>query len=188
MLREEGYGTVLINSNPATIMTDPGWADRTYLEPLDLEGVAAVLRRERPDALLPTLGGQTALNLAIELAESGVLDELGIELIGASREAIHTAEDRELFAAGDGLASACACRARRSSARSAEAEAALDGGLLPLPVVIRPAFTLGGQGGGFARTVERVFDARRARRRARARSPRCCSRSRSRAGASSSSR
>ena len=85
MLRQEGYRTVLINSNPATIMTDPGWADRTYIEPLDLEGVAAVLRRERPDALLPTLGGQTALNLAIELAEAGVLDELGIELIGASR-------------------------------------------------------------------------------------------------------
>src|SRR5258706_14690260 len=72
VLREEGYRTVLINSNPATIMTDPGWADRTYLEPLDLEGVAAVLRRERPDALLPTLGGQTALNLSIELAEAGV--------------------------------------------------------------------------------------------------------------------
>ena len=103
VLREEGYRTVLINSNPATIMTDPGWADRTYLEPLDVEGVAAVLRRERPDALLPTLGGQTALNLSIELAESGVLDELGIELIGASREAIHTAEDREAFAAGDGV-------------------------------------------------------------------------------------
>ena len=98
VLREEGYRTVLINSNPATIMTDPGWADRTYLEPLDVEGVAAVLRRERPDALLPTLGGQTALNLSIELAESGVLDELGIELIGASREAIHRAEDREAFA------------------------------------------------------------------------------------------
>src|SRR5215218_3116283 len=80
VLREEGYETVLVNSNPATIMTDPGWADRTYLEPLDVEGVAAVLRKERPDALLPTLGGQTALNLSIQLAESGVLDELGIEL------------------------------------------------------------------------------------------------------------
>src|ERR1700710_3328583 len=84
VLREEGYRTVLINSNPATIMTDPGWADRTYLEPLDLEGVAAVLRKERPDALLPTLGGQTALNLSLELADAGVLDELGIELVGAS--------------------------------------------------------------------------------------------------------
>src|SRR5437588_9342736 len=84
VLRDEGYTTVLINSNPATIMTDPGWADRTYLEPLDLDGVRAVLEAERPDALLPTLGGQTALNLASLLSEAGVLDELGIELIGAS--------------------------------------------------------------------------------------------------------
>jgi carbamoyl-phosphate synthase large subunit len=98
VLREEGYRTVLINSNPATIMTDPGWADRTYLEPLDLEGARAVLERERPDALLPTLGGQTALNLASQLSEQGVLDELGIELIGASYEAIQCAEDRERFA------------------------------------------------------------------------------------------
>ena len=95
VLRDEGYRTVLINSNPATIMTDPEWADRTYLEPLDLEGVRAVLERERPDALLPTLGGQTALNLASQLFEEGVLDELGIELIGASYEAIQCAEDRE---------------------------------------------------------------------------------------------
>jgi carbamoyl-phosphate synthase large subunit len=99
VLRAEGYETVLINSNPATIMTDPGWADRTYLEPLDLEGVRAVLERERPDALLPTLGGQTALNLASLLSEAGVLERLGIELIGASYEAIHCAEDREAFAA-----------------------------------------------------------------------------------------
>jgi len=96
-LREDGYRTVVINSNPATIMTDPGFADRTYLEPLDLEGVADVLRRERPDALLPTMGGQTALNLARELAESGILDELGVELIGANLEVINRAEDRQLF-------------------------------------------------------------------------------------------
>ena len=161
VLREEGYRTVLINSNPATIMTDPGWADRTYLEPLDVEGVAAVLRRERPDALLPTLGGQTALNLSIELAESGVLDELGIELIGASREAIHRAEDREAFA--EAMASVGLRVPRSVIVRTmAEAEAALDGGLLP-PVVIRPAFTLGGHGGGFARTVDEYFDGGRAR-------------------------
>src|ERR1700693_4210268 len=97
VLRDAGYRTVVINSNPATIMTDPGFADRTYLEPLDLEGVTDVLRRERPDALLPTMGGQTALNLARELAESGILDKLGIELIGASVDAIARAEDRELF-------------------------------------------------------------------------------------------
>src|SRR5256885_2075752 len=97
VLREDGFRTIVVNSNPATIMTDPGFADRTYLEPLDLEGVADVLTRERPDALLPTMGGQTALNLALELAEAGVLDELGVELIGASLDAIRRAEDRELF-------------------------------------------------------------------------------------------
>src|SRR5947207_14615994 len=97
VLREDGYRTVVVNSNPATIMTDPVFADRTYLEPLDLEGVAGVLRRERPDALLPTMGGGTALNLARELQESGILADLGIELIGASIDAIQRAEDRELF-------------------------------------------------------------------------------------------
>ena len=97
VLRDDGYRTIVVNSNPATIMTDPGFADRTYLEPLDLEGVADVLRRERPDALLPTMGGQTALNLARELHEAGVLDELGVELIGANVDAIARAEDRELF-------------------------------------------------------------------------------------------
>ena len=97
VLREEGYRTIVVNSNPATIMTDPGFADRTYIEPLDLESVASVLERERPDALLPTLGGQTALNLAVALAEAGVLDELGVELIGAPVEVIRRAEDRELF-------------------------------------------------------------------------------------------
>ena len=97
VLRDDGFRTIVINSNPATIMTDPGFADRTYLEPLDVEGVAAVLERERPDALLPTLGGQTALNLAIRLSEEGILDELGIELIGAPVDVIRRAEDRELF-------------------------------------------------------------------------------------------
>src|SRR3990172_10263921 len=97
VLREEGYRTVVVNSNPATIMTDPGFADRTYIEPLDLESVASVLARERPDALLPTLGGQTALNLAVSLAEAGVLDELGVELIGAPVAVIRRAEDREEF-------------------------------------------------------------------------------------------
>src|SRR6187431_3708535 len=97
VLREDGFTTIVVNSNPATIMTDPGFADRTYLEPLDLEGVAAVLERERPDALLPTLGGQTALNLAIGLSDAGVLDEFGVELIGAQVDVIRRAEDRELF-------------------------------------------------------------------------------------------
>ena len=97
VLREDGFRTIVVNSNPATIMTDPGFADRTYLEPLDLEAVADVLGRERPDALLPTMGGQTALNIGLELAETGVLDALGIELIGAPPEVIRRAEDRELF-------------------------------------------------------------------------------------------
>src|SRR5947199_9498517 len=90
VLREDGFRTIVVNSNPATIMTDPGFADRTYLEPLDFEGVASVLRRERPDALLPTMGGQTALNLARELAQSGLLDELGVELIGAAMRAVRS--------------------------------------------------------------------------------------------------
>ena len=97
VLAAEGFRTIVVNSNPATIMTDPGFADRTYVEPLDLEGVADVLARERPDALLPTLGGQTALNLAARLEEEGVLAELGVELIGAGLDAIRRAEDRERF-------------------------------------------------------------------------------------------
>ena len=97
VLREDGFRTIVINSNPATIMTDPGFADRTYIEPLDLEGVTSVLRRERPDALLPTMGGQTALNLARQLHQEGVLAELEIELIGADVDAIARAEDRDLF-------------------------------------------------------------------------------------------
>ena len=93
VLREEGYRTIVVNSNPATIMTDPGFADRTYIEPLDLEGVTSVLRRERPDALLPTLGGQTALNLAVELWDDGILDELGVELIGAPVDLCRSCDD-----------------------------------------------------------------------------------------------
>ena len=100
VLREDGFRTIVVNSNPATIMTDPGFADATYLEPLDLEGVTDVLGRERPDALLPTLGGQTALNLAIQLADEGVLDDLGVELLGAPVDVIRRAEDRELFRDG----------------------------------------------------------------------------------------
>ena len=101
-LREEGYTVVLVNSNPATIMTDPGMADRTYIEPVTWEVVAKIIERERPDALLPTLGGQTGLNLAVELHEAGVLERFGIELLGTPIETIRLAEDRELFkAAGD---------------------------------------------------------------------------------------
>src|SRR5437868_11578171 len=97
VLRQEGYRVILANSNPATIMTDPEFADRTYVEPLDVDVLTAIIERERPDALLPTLGGQTALNLAMGLSERGVLYEFGVELIGASAEAIRTAENREQF-------------------------------------------------------------------------------------------
>src|SRR5680860_916320 len=97
VLRDEGYRVILVNSNPATIMTDPEFADATYVEPLDVDTVARIIERERPDALLATLGGQTALNLAIGLGDAGVLDEYGVELIGASAEAIHTAEDLSLI-------------------------------------------------------------------------------------------
>jgi len=143
VLREDGFRTIVVNSNPATIMTDPGFADRTYLEPLDFEGVASVLRRERPDALLPTMGGQTALNLARELAQSGLLDELGVELIGAPLDVIDRAEDRELFkrcVEGAGL------RVPRSQTVTSPDQ--LHG--MTAPAVVRPAFTLGGHGGGFA--------------------------------------
>src|SRR5205809_2484005 len=98
-LRQEGYEIVLVNSNPATIMTDPETADITYIEPLTVACLSEIIRRERPDALLPTVGGQTALNLAIALSDAGVLDELGVEMIGATREAVKVAEDRRLFKA-----------------------------------------------------------------------------------------
>jgi len=150
VLREEGMRTIVVNSNPATIMTDPGFADRTYLEPLDLEGVASVLQRERPDALLPTMGGQTALNLARALAEEGILSALGVELIGASLEAIRRAEDRQLFrevVRGAGL-SVPASRVVTSLDQARD---------LALPAVVRPAFTLGGHGGGFASTEEELL-------------------------------
>jgi len=145
VLREDGFRTVVVNSNPATIMTDPGFADRTYLEPLDLEAVTDVLRRERPDALLPTLGGQTALNLARELVEAGVLEELGVELIGAPLDVIRRAEDRELFR--DTVRSV---GLDVPSSRIVTSLSELGG--ISLPAVVRPAFTLGGHGGGFAST------------------------------------
>jgi carbamoyl-phosphate synthase large subunit len=149
VLREDGFRTIVVNSNPATIMTDPGFADRTYLEPLDLEGVADVLARERPDALLSTMGGQTALNLARELAQAGVLEELGVELIGAPLEVIGRAEDREEFRE--------AVRAVGLKVPSSRIVTGVDElGGISLPAVIRPAFTLGGHGGGFVETVAQL--------------------------------
>jgi carbamoyl-phosphate synthase large subunit len=149
VLREDGYRTIVVNSNPATIMTDPGFADRTYLEPLDLEGVSDVLRRERPSALLPTMGGQTALNLAMELSKEGILAELGIELIGARAEVIEKAEDRLLFKAA---VEACGLRVPRSTIVTGRDQLAG----IATPAVVRPAFTLGGHGGGFANTPEEL--------------------------------
>jgi carbamoyl-phosphate synthase large subunit len=149
VLREDGFRTIVVNSNPATIMTDPGFADRTYLEPLDLEGVSGVLRRERPDALLATMGGGTALNLARELEESGILAELGIELIGARLDAIQRAEDRELF-----KATVEGCGLKTPTSRIVTSPDDLLG--VSLPAVVRPAFTLGGHGGGFAYDVEQL--------------------------------
>jgi len=145
VLRAEGYRVVLVNSNPATIMTDPEWADATYLEPLDLPTVAAIVERERPDALLPTLGGQTALNLAVELSEAGVLAEYGVELIGADLEAIRRAEDRQLFRE--------TMQAAGLPVPASVIVTSLDQlDEIDLPAVVRPSFTLGGGGGGIART------------------------------------
>ena len=149
VLREDGFRTIVVNSNPATIMTDPGFADRTYLEPLDVEGVTAVLRRERPDAVLATMGGGTALNLARELQQAGIFEELGIELIGAKIDAIQRAEDRELF-----KATVEACGLRVPTSRIVTSIDDLAG--IALPAVVRPAFTLGGHGGGFADTPDQL--------------------------------
>ncbi len=146
-LKAEGYRVILVNSNPATIMTDPGLADATYVEPVTPEVVARVLEKERPDALLPTMGGQTALNVAMTLANDGTLARLGVELIGASKDAIRKAEDREQFRQAMqriGLE----CPTSRAVHNMVEARAALE--VVGLPAVIRPSFTLGGTGGGIA--------------------------------------
>src|SRR5437879_3028944 len=158
VLREEGYRVILVNSNPATIMTDPEFADRTYVEPLDHDVIAAVIERERPDALLPTLGGQTALNLAMALVDSGVLEAYGVELIGAGADAIRTAENRERFKEAMteiGLA------VPPSGFAYTMDEAMAVGDEVGLPVIVRPSFILGGHGAGIAHTpddLERVAE------------------------------
>jgi carbamoyl-phosphate synthase large subunit len=151
VLREEGFEVVLVNSNPATIMTDPEFADQTYVEPLLPGPVARIIEKERPDALLPTLGGQTALNLAMALGDDGTLDRFGVELIGADRAAIRRAEDREEFRrtmneAGLRIPWSLTVKSL------AEAESALADGRISLPAIVRPAFTLGGHGGGVGNT------------------------------------
>jgi carbamoyl-phosphate synthase large subunit len=167
VLREEGYRVILANSNPATIMTDPDFADATYVEPLDVDILTAIIEKERPDALLPTLGGQTALNLAMELAEAGVLERFGVEMIGADAEAIATAEDRERFKEAMieiGLDVPSSGSARPPAELKGASKGELVAGAMVvarevverigLPVVIRPAYILGGKGTGIASTPE----------------------------------
>lgn len=151
VLREEGYRVILVNSNPATIMTDPDFADATYVEPLRLDVLEAIIARERPDALLPTLGGQTALNLAMELVEAGVLEEYDVELIGADAEAIATAEDRGRFKEAM-IEIGLSVPDSGIAHTMAEARSVVDS--IGLPVVIRPAYVLGGKGTGMAATPE----------------------------------
>ncbi|EQD65137.1 carbamoyl-phosphate synthase large subunit [mine drainage metagenome] len=146
-LREEGYRVILINSNPATIMTDPEMADQVYIEPIQWRSIAQIIERERPDALLPTMGGQTALNTALDLVREGVLERAGVELIGASREAIDVAEDRERFKRA--MTEIGLCTPHSALAHTLEEALAIQAGI-GFPTVIRPSFTLGGSGGGIA--------------------------------------
>src|SRR5436853_5730773 len=154
-LRAEGLEVVLVNSNPATIMTDPELADRTYVEPLTVEVLDAIIARERPDALLPTVGGQTALNLAVDLAAAGVLEKYNVELIGASITAIKVAEDRQRFK--DAMREIGLDVPQSGVARSL-AEAIELAKTLGFPLVIRPSFTMGGVGGGIAYNIEEFRD------------------------------
>ncbi len=146
-LREEGFRVVLVNSNPATIMTDPAMADATYIEPVNWQSIASIIEKERPDALLPTMGGQTALNCALDLAREGVLEKFGVQLIGATRDAIDKAEDRQKF---DRAMRAIGLETPRSAIAHSMEEAlqVVDG--IGFPCIIRPSFTMGGSGGGIA--------------------------------------
>ncbi|MEI6430084.1 MAG: carbamoyl-phosphate synthase large subunit [Pseudanabaena sp. ELA607] len=152
VLRDEGYEVVLVNSNPATIMTDPAMADRTYIEPITPEVVAQIIEKERPDALLPTMGGQTALNTAVALAKSGVLEKFGVELIGAKLEAIEKAEDRKLFKEAMEKIGVNCCPSGLATTLEEARQIAQQIGSYPL--IIRPAFTMGGTGGGIAYNQE----------------------------------
>ena len=146
-LREEGYRVILVNSNPATIMTDPDMADATYIEPVQWQTVARIIEKEKPDALLPTMGGQTALNCALDLDKHGVLEKFGVEMIGAAKEAIDKAEDRSLFRTA---MNKIGLNMPKSEVvhNLEEAKAAMD--IIGFPAIIRPSFTLGGTGGGIA--------------------------------------
>ena len=153
VLRDEGLRVILVNSNPATIMTDPEMADATYVEPITPEVVATIIEKERPDALLPTLGGQTALNTAVALSESGVLDRFGVELIGASADAIRAGEDREEFKE---IVEQCGAEVASSRIAHSLADCHAAAEDLGYPLVVRPSFTMGGLGSGIARTPEEL--------------------------------
>jgi carbamoyl-phosphate synthase large subunit len=155
VLRQEGYRVILINSNPATIMTDPEFADATYIEPITPEFVEKIIERERPDVILPTMGGQTALNVAVALAENGVLEKYGVELIGAKLKAIKMAEDRELFR--EAMDRAGLQSAHGGFVNSFD-EALKIAESIGFPLIIRPSFTLGGTGGGTAYNIEEFRD------------------------------
>src|SRR5438067_3599928 len=155
-LREEGYSVVLVNSNPATIMTDPEFADRTYIEPITPEVVEKIIEREKPDALLPTLGGQTALNCAMELVKNGALDRHGVKLIGANAEAIAKGEDRQLFK--EAMIRIGLDVPRSGVAHSIEEAEKVADMIVRFPLIIRPAFTLGGSGGGIAYNREELAE------------------------------
>jgi carbamoyl-phosphate synthase large subunit len=150
-LMEEGYRTILVNSNPATIMTDPNLADSTYIEPIQWQMLAKIIEKERPDALLPTMGGQTALNCALDLDKHGVLKKFDVELIGASKEAIDKAEDRQKFK--EAMSSIGLGSAKSAIAHSME-EAIQVQASIGFPAIIRPSFTMGGSGGGIAYNKE----------------------------------
>jgi carbamoyl-phosphate synthase large subunit len=154
-LREEGYRVVLVNSNPATIMTDPDMADAVYIEPVHWQTVAHIIEKERPDALLPTMGGQTALNCALDLVREGVLEKFGVEMIGASREAIDMAEDRGLFR--DAMTDIGLSTPRAKVAHSMEVALQVQASI-GFPIIIRPSFTMGGSGGGIAYNKEEFVD------------------------------
>ena len=154
-LKEEGYKVILVNSNPATIMTDSEMADAVYIEPLTLEFVARIIRKERPDALLPTLGGQTGLNMAVELAESGILDECGVEILGTKLSAIQQAEDRDLFRT---LMNELNEPVPQSDIIHNLDEAYKFVAEIGYPVIVRPAFTLGGTGGGICHNEEELIE------------------------------
>ena len=154
-LREEGYRVILVNSNPATIMTDPEMADATYIEPINWRTVAKIIEKEKPDAVLPTMGGQTALNCALDLDREGVLERNGVELIGASQDAIDKAEDRERFK--EAMADIGLGTARAAIAHSME-EALQVQVQIGFPTIIRPSFTLGGSGGGIAYNREEFME------------------------------